>query len=236
MRIGVIGAGRIGGAVIAHLRAGGPASLVAVLRRSPAAPGETADPVAFLARDLDLILDCAGPRALATLGPAALGRAEVWSLGAAALADPAVASRLAAAAAAAGTALRLLPGALAGLDGVAAAAAAGATRLTVSCDDPALAPGLHYRGPLRAGARAHPDRVNVAVAAALAGPGIDATRLLLRGTGPGGAHRLSLATACSFGRVRASVTLAPPRDGALHPAAASLIAALQARLRPVRAG
>jgi predicted dinucleotide-utilizing enzyme len=166
MRIGVIGAGRIGGAVIAHLRAGGPASLVAVLRRSPAAPGETADPVAFLARDLDLILDCAGPRALATLGPAALGRAEVWS----------------------------------------------------------------------PGARAHPDRVNVAVAAALAGPGIDATRLLLRGTGPGGAHRLSLATACSFGRVRASVTLAPPRDGALHPAAASLIAALQARLRPVRAG
>ena len=122
-RIAIIGAGRIGGPVIAGLDALDGVALVAILTRAPIAdPRGTTDPDAFHAIPADIVIDAAGPGALALHGERALARAEVWTIGAAALADTAFRARMVAAARSGRHALRLVPGAIGGTDMAAAMA------------------------------------------------------------------------------------------------------------------
>ena len=78
------------------------------------------DPDAFFDQAVDLVIEAAGPDAVRTHGVAALRRADVWSVSGTALADPTLFADLEENGAESGHRLRLVPGAIAGLDGVAA--------------------------------------------------------------------------------------------------------------------
>ncbi|HYF18069.1 MAG TPA: aspartate dehydrogenase domain-containing protein, partial [Ramlibacter sp.] len=174
-RLAIVGAGRIGAPVLAAELPGW--QVVGVLVRQAADRPEpfTSDLDEFLAKQPDLIVELAGPAALAAVGERCLAIADVWTVSPAALADAAVAARLESAARASGHRLRILPGAFAGLDGVSAASAAGGASLHLDID---LMPGpgpaeLRFSGTVREAAARYPNAVNIAVAAALAGPGLD---------------------------------------------------------------
>ena len=184
-RVGLIGCGGIGRPVARALLTGaaGAHSLAAVLARSPRTLDGfdvTADVSAFLAGDYDLIIETGGPIAFRTLVPAALERSEVWAVSPIPLADPAVEQEVRRIAATAGHALRIAPGALAAFDGIATAMAGGLERLDVFVD---LGAGdapereLLFEGTARAVGQRFSEGVNVAIAAALAGPGLDATQV-----------------------------------------------------------
>ena len=175
-RVALVGCGRIGAPVMAALLGGQlPGwTLCGVLVQRPGSdrgPLFTTSADALLATRPDLVLDTAGPVALAELGETLLRAADVWTISAAALADDGLLRRLEAVGRESGHRLRVLPGAMAGLDGVATIAAApGSTlQLTVELRPGAGPAGHRFSGSVRDAARRFPNDVNVAVAAALAG-------------------------------------------------------------------
>lgn len=243
-RVGVIGCGRIARPVLQALQAGEAPGWVlgSVLARSPRTIGAatvTDDVATFLAASHDLVIEAAGPAALATHGERALLAADVWTVSAAALADRDLHLRLEAACLRGGHRLRLLTGAIAGLDGVATVAVDPDAELRLEVDLPtgagapaASSPVLLFRGSVRDAAAAFPDGVNVAVAAALAGPGMD--RAVIDVVRPVSGHRLALAASSRYGRVRA--VLEPAGDPRWHPVAAGIIACLRRESRAIWAG
>ncbi len=237
-RFALIGAGRIAQPVIAAWREGQLAGwqLDSVLSRQVRhleGVHTTTDPAAFFGRAPDLIIDTAGPAALALHACAALARAELWTVSAVALADPAVLARVEAAARRSGHRLRLLHGAIAGLDGVAAACVDPGAVLQLHIDLPPGGgpPGVIFRGTVREAARLFPDSVNVAVTVALAGAGLDATRIEVAHPDAATPQRLALCVTSRYGRCAVEVS---PRVGpGLHPVAASIIAAMRNALQPI---
>lgn len=242
-RFGLIGCGRIGAPVVQAWRAGTLPGweLAGVLQRQPRDPGGgvagTADAQVFFAQPLDLVVETAGPAALAEHGERALACADVWSVSAAALADAQLHARLEAAGRASGHRLRLVSGAIAGLDGVAMAAAADPqAELRLELDLPP-GPGerrVVFEGTVREAAARYPGSVNVAAAAALAGPGLDAARIVLSHPGPVPRHRLALVAEGRAGRVEAATE--PQLGAGVHPVAACLVAMLRRELQTVWAG
>jgi aspartate dehydrogenase len=236
IRVGVIGCGAIGRPVArAILRGGaGPHALATVLARSARTLDGfpvTADAAEFLAAHCDLVIEAGGPDAFRTLVPAALERSEVWAVSPMPLADPALEREVRRISTATGHTLRIAPGALAGFDGIAAAMAAGLERLDVFVD---LAPGdgsepeVLFEGTARAAALGFPEGVNVAVASALAGPGLDATHVRVmrppRGT-RGRTMGFTVRSPAGVFEVMAKPRVAPAED--VHAVAASLIAMLR---------
>jgi aspartate dehydrogenase len=213
--VNLIGRGRIGAALADWLATAPGYRLQAVIGRDtrdwPAAP---------------LTIDTAGPAALRAHGPRLVATGEVWTVGAAALIDPAFRNALRAAAR---HPLRLFTPWIAG---PALAPPGAGARLHIAQSAPGLAasPGLLFRGPLAEAARAFPDHLNTATAAALTGPGIEATTVEIACSPDGGTHAIrarytmpsqTVETAVSFG--------GPGSDGAMHPVTAALIAALARR-------
>ena len=184
-RVGLIGCGAIGRPVARALLAGkaGAHSLAAVLARASRdldgfPVTDTADK--FLAGGHDLIIEAGGPAAFRALVPAALERCEVWAVSPIPLADPALEREIRGISASTGHALRLAPGALAAFDGIATAMAAGLESLDVFIDlgaGEASEPELLFEGTAREVGLRFPEGVNVVIAAALAGPGLDATHV-----------------------------------------------------------
>lgn len=240
-RLGLIGFGRIALPVIDCCNDGGlpgwtVAGALARGSRQRGAVRSTDDADVFFGNAYDLIIEAAGPPALAALGERALGVADVWTVSAAALADAALFDALHAAGLRAGHRLRIMSGAIAGLDGVAMASVDPAAELLLDID---LVPGpgpraLMFSGSVREAAMRYPDSVNVAAAAALAGPGLDRAKINVHHPGPVPRHRLALDIASCFGFVHASVE--PLRGPGLHPVAACLIAALRAESRTIWSG
>jgi aspartate dehydrogenase len=191
----------------------------------------TAGAEAFLAGGHDLILEAGGPAAFRALVPAALERGEVWAVSPIPLADPVLEREIRRIAATTGHALRIAPGALAGFDGIATAMAAGLERLDVFIDlgaGDAPTPELLFEGTAREVGLRFPEGVNVVIAAALAGPGLDATRVRVMRPPRGTVGRTMGFTA----RSRAGVfeLTAKPRvvrAEDIHTVAASLIAMLR---------
>ncbi len=247
-RVGVIGCGRIAAPVAQALHAGEVAGwalggVLARSRRTIGAIAVTDDVEAFLRAGFDLIVEAAGPSALASLGEPALLAADVWTVNGTALADGRLTARLEAACRRGGHRLRLVPGAIAGLDGIALAAwdpkatlhvavhtpdAARAGEPTVTAGDPRAA----FAGSVREAAGRYPEGVNVAVAAAWAGPGLERTTVAVRHTA--GEHRLAIEATSRYGRVRAA--LEPGGDPDWHPVAASLLACLRRETLAIWAG
>jgi aspartate dehydrogenase len=239
-RLGVIGCGSIGLPVV-EACAGGALpgwALGGVLTRSGEPAGVTCpndtDPQVFLGRGYDLIVEAAGPAALAAHGARALAVADVWSVSGAALADAALAAALEAAGRRSGHRLRLLSGAIAGLDGVAMACADPEATLAMEIDlPPAPGPqGVVFSGTAREAARRFPDGVNIAVAAALAGPGLDRAHVVVnRGNTR---HRLALSAIGGHARVLAAVE--PQAAAPVHPVAACILACLRRETQTIWAG
>lgn len=145
----------------------------------------------------DLVLECAGHAALSEHGVPALHRGwrlAVVSVGA--LADAALYQQLQQAARQGGAVLQLLPGAVAGMDGLAAAREAGLDEVVyISRKSPQSWRGsaaeqmidldtvaettAFFEGNAGEAARAFPANANVAATIALNGMGMDATRVVL---------------------------------------------------------
>lgn len=189
----------------------------------------------FFREKYDVIVEAAGPQALAMHGARALAIAEVWSVSGAALADERLFRELESAGRKSGHRLRLVSGAIAGLDGVALAAVDPDVRLDLKIDLPPgdAAAATVFTGSVREAAKRFPDSVNVAVAAALAGPGLDRSRIEV--SNPGTAtQRLSLSAESPF--VSLSAWTEPRLAPGVHPVAACLIAALRRELQSVWVG
>lgn len=228
----LIGHGRIGAAVVQAWQRGALPGWhlngVLVRQRPVDAPSWlTADRDALLASRPDVIVEAAGPASLAAHAEAALAVADVWTVSPAALADADLMARIERAGTVSGHRLRVLPGAMAGLDGVAMGAVDPAVRLVLEVElrpdgQPAA---LLFEGSVREAARRFPDSVNVAAAAALAGPGLDAAQIRVSRPGPTPSNRLALVSDGAYGTVSAQVV---PRVGpGIHPVAACIVAALQ---------
>lgn len=218
LRLGLIGYGAIGRAVAA-----------ALVRRERAEAGMTliVDPERFFAERCDAVLECAGHQAVRDHGARVLaGGADLIVTSVGALVDDALLARLRAAAERAGRRLIIPSAGVGALDILSAGAVGGLDRvaITVRKDpeswkgtpaeaahdlDRLTAPVTLYDGPVRAGARLYPENVNIAAAAALAGIGLDRTRLVIIADPAVSAHVVTLKAEGAFGRFRFTEEIVP---------------------------
>ena len=198
-RIALIGYGAIGTEIVGALdRLGESGRLVATLVRARReAPCAVHDVDALIAAAPDVVIECAGHQSVRDYVPALLAAgidSIVSSIGV--LADGEFARVLLDAEAQGGGRLLLPAGAIAGLDGLVAAALAGIDRVTyisykpphawvgtpaeqaIDLDDPAYEQTF-FEGTARQAAAAYPKNANVSVAVGLAGIGLDRTRVRL---------------------------------------------------------
>ncbi len=203
MRLGLIGLGTIGGAVIAAADRGelSGVELAAVLVRRPRAQPQgrlvTSDPDTFFRTRYDALLECAGHQAVRDHGARALSAgSNLLVTSAGALTDDALLKSLLAAAEQGQSRLFVPSAGIGALDILAGAAQGGLDEVTVTVRKDALswkgtaaealcdldrldAPVTLYDGPVREGAKRYPQNVNISAAAALAGIGLDRTRLVI---------------------------------------------------------
>lgn len=202
-KVTLVGFGAIGRALYARLQ--GHAHLVVDTVVVPSASidavrgavGPGVKVVAAVPDDTYLLLECAGHGAVATHVLQALENgAECGLLSVGALSEPGLPERLVEAAHRGGTQIHLLPGAMGGIDALAAARLAGlhsvlytgrkppqGWRGTPAQDlvdlDALTAPTVLLEASARDAARLYPRNANVAATVSLAGLGLDATRVRL---------------------------------------------------------
>ncbi len=254
MRIGLIGCGAIGRALLDAADRGGLAPeqrIVAVLvrrqRPSPSGVLVTTDPTGFLAEQPAAVIEVAGHDAVRAHGVACLAAGAdlvVTSVGA--LADDALRSELEEAARRAGRRVIVASAGIGALDILAGAAQGGLERVTVTVRKDASAwrgtaaesridlgdlrePAVLFDGPVREGALAYPQNVNIAAAAALAGLGLDRTRLVIVADPTVGDHVVTIDAEGAFGRFSFREEVRPTAE---NPKTGRLVA--MAVLRTVR--
>ncbi len=200
MKIALIGKGAIAGYVAQALDDRGHNLAAVLVREGKAADGtiQEVDSVGALPPDIDLVIDCAGHTALATLGPEILRRGyDMITVSIGALADAEIEAALRDAAQLGGAKLHLASGAIGALDSLAAARVGTLGSVTYTGRKPPrgwkgsraedtldldhLSEGahLHFTGSARDAALAYPKNANVAAAVALAGLGFDDTKVQL---------------------------------------------------------
>lgn len=177
----------------------------------------TADLGAFLAREPELVAECAGHDSVRDYGPAILcAGASLIVVSTGALCDDDLHHRLHAAAEAGKARLIVSAGALTSLDFLAAARLAGSEQVDYTSRKPPLAwrgtpaedlvnldaitaPTAFFEGDARAAASAYPKNANVAATIALAGIGFDRTRVRLVAdpTRGGNVHEITLRSSCA---------------------------------------
>ncbi len=227
-RIGLIGCGRIGRPVARAIR---PAAILGQRARLFEGLPVLGDAEAFFAQDFSLVIETAGPEAFRALVPRALERGDVLAVSPLPLADPAVEDAVRRTCARTGHRLRIAPGAIGGLDAIAAAKAAGNASLEVFVELAAgdnAEPVVLFEGSVREAALRHPEGINVAVTAALAGPGLDATRVRVLQPPRGSRGRsmgFKLASSAGTFEVVSRPMIDPAAD--LHAVAFSVLAVLR---------
>lgn len=177
---------------------------------------------ALVAAAPEVVIEAAGHEAVAATGEAVLASgAELVVSSVGALCDDDLHARLRAAAAGGGGRLTLLPGAVGGLDILAAAKLSGLTQVTyVSRKPPSAwagtpaearidlaaiaAPTTFYEGSAREAARDFPKNANVAATVALAGLGFEATRVRLVAdpTVSANVHEIAFRSTCADVTIR----------------------------------
>ena len=183
----------------------------------------------FIAAKPGLVAEAAGHAALAEVAPAVLAAGIdliICSVGA--LSDDALKQRLDTAAQSSGARLWLSPGAIGGLEILAAARLAGLTSVTYTSRKPPAAwvgtaaeqrvdlaavasETAFFEGAAREAARLFPQNANVAATVALAGMGFDATRVRLVAD-PAvtrNVHEIAFASACADVTIRIEGRPAP---------------------------
>lgn len=238
VRAGLIGFGAVGRAVVRIVRERHADEIVvvgALVRdrdgsRDDMGPELVRSIGQLLAQRPDVVVEAAGHDALRAHGAAVLraGR-DLIALSAGALADPALLQELELAARAGGTRVRIVAGAIAGLDAIRAAALGGIDHVTHTTRKPAAAllppdeavrlDGERelYRGPAREGVRRFPENVNVAAAVSLAGIGLDRTELRVVADAAIDRNRHEVIVEGAFGRLEVRIENVPssenPRTG-----------------------
>ncbi len=219
LTVALIGRGRIGSAVAEGLRALPRYEVVAILGRD--------------ANELppaQLTIDAAGPDALRAFGEQALAHGDLWTVGASALTDANLRAQLTHLATKTGHTAHLFTGWICGPTLCPPNLAA---QLFVRQTAPNIAdrPGLLFRGPLADAAQRFPEHLNSATAAALTGPGIEATRVTLVSSPDQGLHQISARFRMPGQTIRTRVRF----DGSgPHPVAAAILAALARRSQSIR--
>jgi aspartate dehydrogenase len=196
VRLGLIGYGAIG----KHIEAAGLENIeqVSVLVKRPRPSGRlTHDPERFFAHRFDAVAECAGHDAVRTHGQRVLeGGADLLVTSVGAFTDDALFDHLLAAAKASGRRLILPSAGIGALDILSSAAVGGLDSVTVTvrkdpsawkgtvaeeiCElDSLIAPFVVFDGPVRDGARLFPQNVYISAAAAIAGLGLDLTRVVI---------------------------------------------------------
>lgn len=219
----------------------------------PAAAIPVFGPDRLAALSPDLVVEVAGRAAVPDWGFAALGAgADFAPASTSALTDAALLARLVAAARSAGRQILIPPGALGGIDALAAASRLGlalvrheivkppkawaGTEAESLCDLGALtAPIVFFEGTASAAAERFPQNANVAVITALAGLGLERTRIALVAD-PGAARNAHRITATGdFGTLHMAMENRPlagnPKSSELT--ALSLVRLIENRVAPV---
>lgn len=242
-RVGIIGAGRIARGVIAAVESGeaGPFDICGILKREPSDPFGLGLPITtnftdFLATKPELVIELGGPGALREHAVRILTEAELWSISGAVIADAEFERDVAEATNRSGHRLRFVPGAIAGLDAVAAAATVPGASVNVEA------------GLIGLKADAAPDfvgsarevlqrfnGVNVIAAIAIAGTGLDATRVRYYAHCPGTRRQFTVEVACDHGHFQIVARPISSEKGGTAIVAASVVAALRQSRRLVSA-
>jgi len=238
MHLGLIGFGSIGETLMQFLaEPGAPAvNRVTVLVRAgrgaglsphPAEIAVVEDTDAFVRSGPDLVVEAAGHSGVSEHVPACLEAGiDVVVVSVGALADDALAARLDAAARKGGARYILPAGAVGGIDLVSALSAAGNLELTYRGTKPPAAwagtpaeavldlgalteARMFFTGTAREAASTYPKNANAAATLALAGPGLDATRveLVADPAAPGNLHGYELVSPAA--RVRVEIENLP---------------------------
>jgi aspartate dehydrogenase len=226
LRLGLIGCGAIGEAVLAAAAGGALPGVVipTVLVRGPRAAATRhgvelmSDATRFFSKRLDAVLECAGHEAVVAYGERVLGGgADLLVTSVGALGDASLLDRLLAAATARERRLIVPSAGIGALDILSAAAVGGldevhitvrkdpeswrGTRAEASHDLARLAgETVLYDGPVREGVRHYPQNVNIAAAVALAGIGFERTRLTIVADPATSDHVVELTASGRFGR------------------------------------
>ena len=207
----------------------------------------------LVGRKPDLVLDCAGHEALRRHGPTLLeSGVDVATVSVGALSDPVIVETLSDAARRGAARLELVPGAVGGLDLIAAAKVSGLARVSYTgCKPPAGWKGTPaddvfdldgltsatelFRGSARDAAARYPKNANVAAAVAFAGLGLDDTEVVLIADPDMTRNRHDISAEGAFGAFSITIdglTLpGSPRTSAL--AAMSLVRAVERRTQPI---
>jgi aspartate dehydrogenase len=217
VRLGLIGYGAIG----KHVEAArlDDVDLVAVLVKRPRNVGRlTHEPDRFFAHEFDAVTECAGHDAVRTHGQRVLeAGADLLVTSVGAFTDTALFDRLLAAAKANARRLILPSAGIGALDILSGAAVGGLESVTVTVrKDPSAWKGtvaerlldldalekshVVFDGPVREGARLYPQNVNISAATALAGIGLDKTRLVIVADPTIDTHIVELEAQGAFGR------------------------------------
>lgn len=242
-RVAVIGTGLIGAPIVEAIAKGaaGDWILTAVLNRSGNKVGSVdvvTDPDTFFASQPDLVIDAAGVGALRQFGERCLAGANLWTISAAALADDSLYDLLEETGKKHGHRLRIVSGAIAGLDGIAAISLDEAAQIKVSVD---LAPSengreLMFDGSARDAAIAYPEHVNVAAATALAGVGLDETQVEVIQPASDEGRSISLKAHSRYGQLQLNCIPGVVPGQGIHLVAASVIAALRQEQQTIWVG
>lgn len=188
-KIGVIGSGTIGRAIVDSLRQRSDVEIAFVLARDPGRLADLGlpakvlltDPRAALDRDVDLVIEAAMADVVRDLAPAFLGKADFCALSSTALAARTTEQAIREAAEKGGRRFYVPHGAVLGLDGLSDGRdQIGQVTITTTKSgkslglDPATE-GTVFEGSARDACIRFPRNVNVHAAVALAGIGLDAT-------------------------------------------------------------
>lgn len=242
MRVGMIGLGAIGQAIVDAVRAGTlsrDVELVGILVRRPRPdePLATTELDRLLMARPQVVVEAAGHQALRAYGCACLAAgADLFVSSAGALVDDGFRGELERTARAHGRRVVVLSAGIGALDVLSAAAEGGLFRVRVTVrKDPSAwrgtaaetmvdldhleAPRELFRGPVREGALLFPQNVNIAAAAALAGAGLDRTELVVVADPTICDHRVEIEAEGAFGRLRFVEEVRPsafnPKTGVL---------------------
>jgi aspartate dehydrogenase len=185
----------------------------------------------------DLVVECAGHAALAAYGADILrSGCDLLVVSSGALTDDALTTRLVAATSNNASRLTISSGAIGGIDMISAARLSGITSLVYTSRKPPAAwrgspaeaqvdlatlreATVFYEGTAREAARDYPKNANVAATLALAGPGLDQTRvrLIADPASPGNVHHFTLVSGAAEVEMRILAYPSPdnPRTSAI---------------------
>lgn len=220
---------------------------------APPAARLIADPQGLAGLDLDLIVEAAGREAVGIWGEAALAHAPALAVAStSAFCDAALLDRLLAVAESNGSQLLVPPGALAGIDGIAAAsllpldevihrivkppqAWRGTAAENIVALDGLTQAITFFSGTAREAASRFPQNANVAVITALAGIGLERTRVELVADPAAGGNGHQLSVRGSFGKLDLAIENRPlasnPKSSEMT--ALGLVRLIENRIRPL---